>query len=255
VLPLIDHATIALATANVARWGDTDVFPFPVENHVFHDQAPGVRQLVEDIAANFDDRIVSNPVYSYSTLAPVGYTGFRWATQIDPLWNAYFLALVLSLADQIESARIPVHSNVVYSYRYQPDSEGGSLFRQQGWKDFQDRSRNLAQTHPYVVALDIADFYSRIYHHRLENALRNVDPGATKTATKTGLRPRLGQCQHVAPARGREHGVRHGRSLPATADNPPCLCLCRTHVHEFHPRSHIWLEEFRSALKGMSTWL
>jgi hypothetical protein len=31
------------------------------------------------------------------------------------------------------------------------------------------------------VSVDIGDFYARIYHHRLENALRAVDPGATKT--------------------------------------------------------------------------
>ena len=36
-------------------------------------------------------------------LAPVGYTGFRWAMQIDPIWNAAYLSWVLSIADQIET--------------------------------------------------------------------------------------------------------------------------------------------------------
>ena len=32
-----------------------------------------------------------------SSLTPVTYSGFRWATQIDPIWNAHFLACVLAL--------------------------------------------------------------------------------------------------------------------------------------------------------------
>ena len=38
----------------------------------------------------------------------VGYTSFRWVTQIDPIWNAYLLGLVLSIAPAIEAERIPV---------------------------------------------------------------------------------------------------------------------------------------------------
>jgi hypothetical protein len=36
-----------------------------------------------------------------------GYTGFRAATQIDPLWNAYLLDVVIALGPSIEAARIP----------------------------------------------------------------------------------------------------------------------------------------------------
>jgi len=105
-------------------------------------------------------------------LSAVGYSGFRWATQIDPIWNAYFLGLVLSIAEQIEAARILANRQVVFSYRYQWDEESGSLFaRDSGWLQFQKRSADLAREFNYVVSCDIADFYPRIYHHRLENAL------------------------------------------------------------------------------------
>jgi len=173
---LIDQASFERAVTNVAKWGDTDVFPFPFENHVLHDQPGPVVALLSSMSRNFDERINSEPIHNVSLLAPVGYGGFRWATQIDSLWNAYLLALVIELAPKIEQLRVPVADEVVHSYRYQDDKDS-SLFRLDSWAAFQAHTRQLAQSHSYVVTADISDFYSRLYHHRLENALRQADPG------------------------------------------------------------------------------
>jgi hypothetical protein len=40
------------------------------------------------------------------------------------------------------------------------------------WTNFRDRSLELAETSEFVLLTDIADFYPRIYLHRVENALR-----------------------------------------------------------------------------------
>jgi Reverse transcriptase (RNA-dependent DNA polymerase) len=180
-MPLIERSVLARAVQNISSWGDTDVFPFPVENHILHDQSQEVVGLLESVATSFDRSINEFPIENYSTLAPVGYTGFRWTTQIEPFWNAYLLGLVLSLAPGIEAARIPVNEKRVFSYRYNLASSGGSLFATESWKGFQDRTRELAQSHAYVVSVDISDFYARIYHHRLDNALRQIDAGATRS--------------------------------------------------------------------------
>jgi hypothetical protein len=66
--------------------------------------------------------------------------------------------------------------NRVYSYRFQPDPSTKRLFSDGGWAKFQIQSVEKSQTKPFVLMCDIADFYARIYHHRLENALRAVDP-------------------------------------------------------------------------------
>lgn len=179
-MTLLQSSTVQRAVDNIVKWGDTDIFPFPVDNHAFYDQRDSVVNVLQQISADFESRLSSLPLPSHSTLAPVGYNGFRWATQIDPMWNAYLLSLVLSLAPEIESVRIPEAAETVFSYRYRPDG-GDSVFAQDGWRRFQQRTRLLAEQHNYVVAVDIADFYSRIYHHRLENALRRVDAGATRT--------------------------------------------------------------------------
>ncbi len=117
------------------------------------------------------------PPDNVSSLAMVGYTAFRWVTQIDPLWNAYLLGLVLSLADKIEQARVSLDQEVVFSYRYQPDDEKHHLFADKAWREFNLRSVDLASRHSHVIACDISDFYARIYHHRLENALLGLKTG------------------------------------------------------------------------------
>lgn len=162
------------AIANIARWGDTDVLPFTLEHHWFHDAPRDVRAILEDIDANFDERIKSYPVQYDRVLTAVGHTGFRVVTQIDPIWNAYFLALVLSLAEDIERKRIPVSDAIVHSYRYHPDSTASTLFDKRfGWKSFQLHSLELAKRHDVVVSTDISDFYTRVYRHRIENALND----------------------------------------------------------------------------------
>ncbi len=103
------------------------------------------------------------------------YSGFRWATQIDPIWNAHFLASVIAIGEKIENARIPKKDEIVFSYRFEPDIGSGDIFnREIGWLQFMRRSLACAEAHPFTVICDISEFYPRLGHHRLENALRQV---------------------------------------------------------------------------------
>jgi hypothetical protein len=109
------------AISNITTHGDTDIFPFPIENHVFFDKTKDVVDLLLDIDQNFANRLAQFPPSNNSALAPISYEGFRWATQLDPVWNAFFLGVVLSIAEDIERVRIPKADNAVFSYRYQWD--------------------------------------------------------------------------------------------------------------------------------------
>jgi hypothetical protein len=159
------------AIANISTWGDTDVFPLSFEGHVLHDGPDAIADVLQDIHDNFDVQLAGNGPVNESTLALVGYTGFRWATQLDPIWNAYLLALVLSIGEHIEAARLPATRRTVFSYRYLPDPSTHRLFADGAWQDFKDRSLELAESSEFVLTCDVADFYARIYHHRLENSL------------------------------------------------------------------------------------
>ena len=172
------ESSFALAIKNFVKFGDTDIFPFPYETRMFSDIFNDALISVKETNDSFFEKLNECPPINISTCSTVGYTGYRWATQIDPYWNIMFLGLVLHLGSKIESAR--VSNDIVYSYRFKPCFDNGSLFdTETNWRKFQTDSLTLAQHDDninYIVTCDIADFYTRIYHHRLENALDRLDP-------------------------------------------------------------------------------
>lgn len=170
----MDKKHIELALLNIDKFGDTDIFPYTIEKQIFFDKKNDVVKHIQNIHAKYSEYLDKWPPVNVSTFSPIGYTGFRWATQIDPVWNAYFLALVLSIADKIEIERIQTSKRIVHSYRYLPDHKSGTLFDNNiNWQSFQRQSLEIIKNSDFnfVVACDVADYYSRIYHHKLENAL------------------------------------------------------------------------------------
>jgi len=159
------------ALGNIVRFGDTDVFPFPFERYVFDDRLDECCQLLVERDKNFQEHLGNHPPTTIETLTQVGYTGFRRATQIEPFWNAYYLALVLSIAEEIEAYRIPKARNIIFSYRYDWCEERQSIFESSNWMTYRKRSVKLAREANFVAIADIADFYPRINHHRLDNEL------------------------------------------------------------------------------------
>ena len=161
-----------LALRNISRFGDTDVLPYPIENHIFFDRSDDAIVLLDAIHRDFYGYLDRYPPFHESSLTTTGYFGFRWATQIDPLWNAYLLALVIVIGSDIERERLPAADGSVFSYRFKPDPKEGSLFdREFSWEKYQLASLELADRHQQVLLCDISDFYARVYHHRLENNL------------------------------------------------------------------------------------
>jgi hypothetical protein len=164
------------AVSNIIKHGDTDIFPYPIENLIFYDKKADSIDLLLDIDKKFIENLTKFPPANHNALAPVSYTGFRWATQIDPLWNAYFLGLVISISEQIEKARLPKTDRSVFSYRIEWDESDASLFdKNYGWRTFMEHSLSLASESKFVVICDISEFYPRLNHHRLENALKQLN--------------------------------------------------------------------------------
>jgi hypothetical protein len=72
---IVSKTSIVLAIRNIAQHGDTDVFPYPLENHWFHDEEATVIEILERIDQEFDLWISTYPVVSVNALAGVGYSG------------------------------------------------------------------------------------------------------------------------------------------------------------------------------------
>ena len=131
--------------------------------------------LIVDCDENFDEYLTRYPPNNVSSLTPVNYSGFRWATQLDPIWNLYFLTCVILLGELIELQRISIENKTVFSYRYNCDNNNSALFdRSISWYEFIRISEEHSKIFHFVVACDISEFYPRLSHHRLENALKHV---------------------------------------------------------------------------------
>lgn len=169
------RAAAEMAVQNIIKHGDTDIFPLPFESYAFFDKTAEIVDLVCEYDENFEEYLAKYPPSNVSGLTPVSYYGFRWATQLDPIWNAYFLACVLAVEGKIEEARIPPSQERVFSYRYDPDKEAGDLFNRDGnWRNFMLKSVEKSNEYQFVTACDISEFYPRLGHHRLENALLQI---------------------------------------------------------------------------------
>jgi hypothetical protein len=100
---------------------------------------------------------------------------YRKAAILNPSCVAKFLAIVLQYADIVESARVPVSENIVFSYRYKPSHEG--LFNKQiGYSEWLAETKRLASSgdYQYIVECDIAAFYDRVNIHRIESTLTSI---------------------------------------------------------------------------------
>ncbi len=166
-----------LALDNIIRHGDTDIFPYPFESRLFEDRKEIVNAALMQIFNDFENKRTEVPPNMINSFSSIGYYGYRWATQIDPFWNAFFLGLVLKIGEDIEKIRSA--STQVYSYRFKPNPVVGAIFDKDiSWRKYQEDSiiECTKDEINYVLTCDIADFYPRIYHHRLENALDRIDP-------------------------------------------------------------------------------
>ena len=113
-------------------------------------------------------------------LSPKGWIGYRMATQLDPLDTLLLTALVYEVGNDIERTRIPQRDYIVLGYRFQPNNRGRLYSKRFTYDTFRKQSLTLARHFQdgWVVMTDIADFYPRLYTHRLENALDEAIPHA-----------------------------------------------------------------------------
>ncbi len=171
-MPDISSKFIQRATRNVVDFGDTDVFPFPFENILIRRNPDEFNTIIEELSENFESHFTTMVPQFESTLVPVGYQGYRWATQICPFWNAYLLAALIKVGQKIEHSRLETSMGAVHSYRFNSNNDSSALFLSDyNWHSFMLKSYEKAQHSEYVVVTDISEFYRRIYHHRIENAL------------------------------------------------------------------------------------
>ena len=110
-------------------------------------------------------------------LVPSGPHGFRITTKIHPFWNLYLNGLGLAIAEANEAHR----SDRAHSYRLA--AQGPGFFdRTKSWREYKLATLNepgLGIERAVVIQTDVSSFYEHIYHHRLENVIKDLAPGST----------------------------------------------------------------------------
>jgi hypothetical protein len=110
---------------------------------------------------------------SVRTFAPKSRLNVRRVALLHPFDFLIYTALALVFKRGISKSRLP--ADRVFSYRSEKTTKK-QLYKASSWKDFRTavQARIEASPSSFVGMTDIADFFPRIYQHRLVNALDAV---------------------------------------------------------------------------------
>jgi hypothetical protein len=162
----LDEKSIRWSLNHLIKYGDTDLFPRPIEFDSLYE--------IENITVEkLKDLDLGNYQYGASRrfIVPKDELSYRTATQLDPLDNIVLTAIVYEYGNQIESRRIPISENRVFGYRFAPQEDCSLYNPSVSWLEFWNNCKEKSSNYKYAVYLDIADFYNQIYHHNIENQL------------------------------------------------------------------------------------
>jgi hypothetical protein len=156
------------ALNHIEEFGDTVFVPKSFEYEAIRHSWAAVKGwiLSQDLrswaAMDLRRLLASKSTYSY-----------RYVTQLDPIENLIFTSLVYQIGPALEAMRLPRARNIVYSWRFEALQNGQMYAPEVRWYHFNERCSELgsARRCHHVVVADIADFFSRIYSHPLEQAL------------------------------------------------------------------------------------
>ncbi|MHB9133639.1 MAG: RNA-directed DNA polymerase [Armatimonadota bacterium] len=146
--------------------GSSDFFPQPFEIAAIRHSWGKVRPILERI-----ELLSYNPSDCYQMMAPKQRLLVRPVHLLDPIDTLLYTGLALRLALAIQPNRNNQYKRVVFSCHLQPGNIGSRETFVSYWDKYEKRVSDLCNIYKYVCTADIVDFFPRIYHHRLENAL------------------------------------------------------------------------------------
>src|SRR5438309_1439763 len=147
--------------------GYTDFFPEPPELPVVKKNwarlGPELADIDLDTYDGYSQVFCFAPKLSRLNVRKVGL--------LHPFDFIFYTSLVLALRDGISAARLP--SSRVFSYRVEGVARNKLYAETPSWNEFREAVKSKVSDNPaiFVGITDIADFYPRVYQHRLVNAL------------------------------------------------------------------------------------
>jgi hypothetical protein len=165
----LSKTSLERAIEHISTFGDTDVFPHPIETAFLIERK-------KEISAELSvlDLESFEPAQAIETIAPKSRWGFRIVHQLPLLETLLFTAAAIEIGSDIENIKRPIDEFGPFGYRFDGTKTEASLFTSdRSYKDWLQWQRDLIEKNAFahIVATDIADFYQRIYFHRIENIL------------------------------------------------------------------------------------
>jgi Reverse transcriptase (RNA-dependent DNA polymerase) len=182
----VDKSHFLHAALEIGQSGENDTLPYDIDAKFIKERSDELAEICFTLFCDIESGKVEKPIRFMNGLAiaaerllvPSGSHGFRITTKIDPFWNLYLNGLGLAVAQANEGNR----GSRVHSYRL--SSRSPDFFdRARSWRSYKEatlKESALADDQAVVVQTDIASFYEHIYHHRLENVVRDLaESGST----------------------------------------------------------------------------
>ena len=195
----LTEESLEFAKKHISSFYDSDFFPKTFEFEAIWHNWEDVRKHLS--STNISKLRVKHPL-SLASKKPKG--SYRIVHQLEPLDTIIYTALAYEFAEAIESSRTPEKQKIACSYRIEL-SDGGFFSKDNGFKNFTERTEKLSDSYEYVLTTDITDFYNQIYLHRLNNALELAAPTLKNKADDleyflTSLNDKSSQGIPVGPA-------------------------------------------------------
>ena len=190
----IADESLDFSRRHLTSYYDSDFFPKPFEFDCIWYRWDELKSMNRGLLAS------NVPPFAIPWKKPRG--GYRIVHQMDPLDVICYTSVAHGISGKIEKSRVPSRENVACSYRISPDGKG-FFVSGSGFSDYRTRCEELSKVFKYVLVTDIADFYNRIYLHRLGNAISSaVTDNAGKSIENflLGINSKASQGIPVGPA-------------------------------------------------------
>jgi len=114
----LDERSIRWSLNHLIKYGDTDLFPKPIEFDSLY-------KIENDTVKKLKDLDLGNYQYGASRrfIVPKDELSYRIATQLDPLDNIILTAIIYEYGSQIENRRVSMPEDKVFGYRLAPQGD------------------------------------------------------------------------------------------------------------------------------------
>lgn len=155
----------------IIHHGYSTMLPDPYEWQFVVQRWPDVKANLAQI-----DLDTYDPYQPLRVFAPKSRSNIRIIHLLHPEDLIIYTALVLIIKNDIENARISKKARRVYSYRVDTSSSNRLYDTRNAYDTYLEQLAKKVDKPgiKFVGMADIADFYPRIYQHRLENVIQAV---------------------------------------------------------------------------------